>query len=130
MVAALGHASYICIKCLWNLSRFQRNILIELRPRRNNRFVIRMQSFKDTPQIHLTIPLSTITNCLTSSVLSGQVLLPYKSTFTHMLKTSPVNFVRIARLVRFLRMLSTTRQYAQRLHQNSPHIDQLYHQDI
>ena len=48
-----------------------------------------MQSFKGTPQIHLIIPLSAVT----SSITTGQVWLPYKSTFlVYMLKTFPLSF--------------------------------------
>ena len=98
MAALLGHASLsIRIKCPWNLTQFQPSIsFIELRPRHNRRSAIGMWFFKDTPQIHLIIPLSAVTNHLTSSVTTGQVSLPYKNTFlTHML-TFPLSFVRIA----------------------------------
>ena len=103
MVAFLGYpSSSIRIMCPWNLSRFQRSMsLIELGPRRNRRSVVGMRFFKDTPQIHLIIPLSAVTNSRTSSVTNGQVSLPYKSTFlTHMLKTFPLSFIRIAQLVK------------------------------
>ena len=103
MVSFLVDAlSPIRIICSWKLSRFQRSMsLIELRPRCNRRYVPRMQSFKDTPEIHLIIPLSAVTNHWISSVTTGHVSLPYKSTFlTHMLKEFPLNFVQIARLVR------------------------------
>ena len=95
MVAFLCHASSsIHNKCPWGLSWFQRGMpLIELRPRCNRRSAVGMQSFKGTPQIHLIIPLSAVT----SSITTGQVWLPYKSTFlVYMLKTFPLSF----RLVR------------------------------
>ena len=103
MVAFLGYpSSSIRIMCPWNLSRFQRSMsLIELGPKRNRRSVVGMRFFKDTPQIHLIIPLSAVTNSRTSSVTNDQVSLPYKSTFlTHMLKTFPLSFIRIAQLVK------------------------------
>ena len=103
MVAILGHASSVIRnKCQWNLSRFQCSMsLIELRPKRNRRSFIGMRSFKDTPQIHPIIPLSAVTNRRTSSVTTGQISLRYKSAFlTHVLKTSPLSFVRIARPLR------------------------------
>ena len=58
--------------------------------------VVGMGSFKDTPQIHLIIPPSAVTNCWTSLFTTGQTSLPYKSTFTHM-KTLPLRFVRVPR---------------------------------
>ena len=42
--------------------------LIELRPRCNRRSVVGIQSFKNTPQIHLIKPLSAVTNCWIFSV--------------------------------------------------------------
>ena len=97
MAAFLGHASSSTrIRYPWNLFRFHPSMsLIELRRRRNRRSVVGMRSFNDTPQIHLIIPLSVVTNRWTSSVTTGQVSLPYKSTFiTHILKTFPDNTCR------------------------------------
>ena len=60
-----------------------------------------IQSFKNTPKIHLIIPLSAVNNSWTASVTTDQVSLPHKSTFlTHMLITFTLSFVQIARLVR------------------------------
>ena len=103
MVAFLGHVSpSIRIKCPWNASRFQPRIsLTELRPGGNSRSAVGMRSFKDTSQIHLIMPLVAVTNRWTSSVTTGQNSLPYKSIFLiNMLKTFPLSFARIARLVR------------------------------
>ena len=103
MVDFLFYASScICIRWQWNLSWFQHSMsLIELRPRRNRRSVVWIWSFKDTPQIHLIIPLSPVTNHWISSVTTGQVLLPCKSILlTHMLKMFPLSLVQIAWLGR------------------------------
>ena len=88
----------------WNLSQSQHNMsLIELSPRCHRRSVIQMQSFKNTPHIHLIVSLSAVTNCWTYSFRTCQVLLPYKSTFlTHMLKKFPQSVVRITCLVRIV----------------------------
>ena len=68
-------------------------------PRPNNRLVVGMWRFKDTPQIHL-ISLPALNNRWTCSVTIGQVSLPYKQNFlTYMLKTFPLSLGRIARLV-------------------------------
>ena len=103
MVAFLGHVSpSIRIKYPWNASRFQPRIsLIELRPRGNSRFAVGRRSFKDTSEIHFIMPLAAVTNRWTSSVTTGQDSLPYKSIFLiNMLKTFPLCFAQIARLVR------------------------------
>ena len=95
-------SSSICIRWQWNLSWFQRSMsLIVLRPRCNRRSVVWIWSFKDTPQIHLIIPLSPLTNHWTSSVTTGQVLLPCQSILlTHMLKMFLLSLVQIAWLER------------------------------
>ena len=75
--------------------------LTELRPRHNRRSLVGMRSFKDTPQIHLIIPMSVVINRWTSSVTTGQVLIPYTSTFLiNMLKPFPLSFVWVAQLER------------------------------
>ena len=84
LVVCLMHGSLlshgllsILIRCPWKLSRLQRRMsLIELRARCSRKSVVGMRSFKDTPQIRLIIPMSAVTNRLTSSVTIGQVLLP------------------------------------------------------
>ena len=64
------------------------------------RSVIGMQSFKDTPHIHLIIPLSAVISSRTLSFTTGQVSLPYKSIFlTQILKTFPLSFVWITLLL-------------------------------
>ena len=94
----------IYIKCPWNCSRFQCSMpLIELRQRCSRRSVVGMRSSRETPQIHLTIPLSAVTNCWASLVTTGQVLLPYKSTcLTLLWKTFPLHFVWIAGLLKMV----------------------------
>ena len=93
-------SSSIWNKCPWNLSQFQCSIsLIGLRPRRSRWSAVGMQSFKDIPQIYLIIPLSALTNRWITSVTTGQVLLPYQSTFlTHIVE--PFSLVQTARLER------------------------------
>ena len=93
-------SSSICNKCPWNLSQFQCSIsLIGLRPRRSRWSAVGIQSFKDIPQIYLIIPLSALTNRWITSVTTGQVLLPYKSTFlTYVVE--PFSLVQTARLER------------------------------
>ena len=74
----------------WRWTAFQLAVAI---PRCNRRSVIGMWSFKDTPEIHLIMPLSAVTNCWASSVIIRHVLPPHKSTFLHTFVDIPATFL-------------------------------------
>ena len=69
----------------WRWTAFQLAVAI---PRCNRRSAIGMWSFKDTPEIHLIMPLSAVTNCWTSSVNSPCLATTQKHFFAHFCRHS------------------------------------------